>query len=281
MPPRTRKWNWQGVIIGLGCLLGSLWLTMSHAQEVQPKSPVIDEFTESCQKVEWHMPPDSPPVTGYRVYRRKLHATEWPPPIDIRGTEKTEHWCRDLELNHLGVWELAVSAYNRYGESKKSQSVFFMIKPAVVIQHAPPKDSSTFQITELQPERYTYIPRGLVSGERVYSDRQYRFTTIPERYQQWDFIQTMNADKRISSDAPFFSFVVSHRVSVIVFFDPRIHPVPSWLQSWQKQPETIATTNLVMDIYQKTFSPGLVQLFGPGGTAMTSMYGVALTVIFD
>jgi hypothetical protein len=85
-----------------------------------------------------------------------------------------------------------------------------------------------------------------------------------------EFIRTANNDK-IATNPDFLTFTLTADATVDVLFDDRA-TLPAWLNdgTWTPTGDTVGTTDVTRNVYQKRFSAGTVQL---GGNAMAPMSG--------
>ena len=138
---------------------------------------------------------------------------------------------------------------------------------------------SGLTVTNIQVENgssYEVVNQGLVPGERVYIDRSYTFTNIPETQTGATFIKTANQDKNSSSSA-WLSFDVNQPVTVYVAHDPRIATKPAWLDTFTNTGEVLVTTDTSLELWSQAFPAGSISLGGNRGSGGgASMYSVAL-----
>jgi len=145
---------------------------------------------------------------------------------------------------------------------------------------------STFSYTFVLPVRARNItPAGYrskktVQGDSVYSDRNYRFTSIPTSLLGQTRIVTANNDKGRTETA-FLTFTVNKDVYVYVAYDRDLSSIPAWLQSWRKMELVVQTDDSPFICYQKYFPPGVVTLGGNAGVGSNSMYLVFLEPAAD
>ena len=105
------------------------------------------------------------------------------------------------------------------------------------------------------------VARPLSSGQRVYIDRNFTYTSIPPRLEGIDFIQTANDDKASIRES-FLTFVVDEPVTVFVLYDSRATFFPLWLSTWALQSTQVTTTDVPLRIFAKNFPQGRVTLGG-------------------
>lgn len=123
------------------------------------------------------------------------------------------------------------------------------------------------------PTPANYEWASLASGAAVYVDRSFTFTGIPVDLQDLDYLRTANDDKFVS-DPVAVSFSVSQPVTVLVAYDSTLSALPGWLASWTDSGVQLQNTDVALDVYQRDFPAGTVNL---GGNEMGgSMYSVAV-----
>ncbi len=122
-----------------------------------------------------------------------------------------------------------------------------------------------------------YRTGSLEVGELIYIDREYRYTSIPARFEGHTYVLTANDDKNGVSPA-WITFDVAEPAEVNVLFDDRATQLPAWLQSWTATGETASGAN-GYDVYKRDFPPGPVSLGGNGNAPVMgaqSMYTVVV-----
>lgn len=114
--------------------------------------------------------------------------------------------------------------------------------------------------------RSYYPVRGLKSGERLYNDRSYSFTDVPETLAGEVFIMTANDDAESQGDR-FLSFSVLQDVVVFIAHDVRHAEMPAWMRvgredGFQATEMKLGCTDTTFRLYQKRFKRGRVVLGG-------------------
>jgi hypothetical protein len=116
----------------------------------------------------------------------------------------------------------------------------------------------------------SYQKAELESGEQIYIDRRFKFTSVPAGYVGAEFIRTANSDKGVKA-SDFLTFTLTADSTVYVLYDNRVKSLPSWLgSSWTLTRDTIRTSDGKRRVYRKEFAAGTVVL---GGNAMAPMKG--------
>jgi len=127
--------------------------------------------------------------------------------------------------------------------------------------------------------RSGYAVDRLYEGSRLYVDRSYTITSIPDSLEGAKGIRTKNDDKNATATS-FLSFDVDQAVDVYVLYDARAGSLPSWMSGFTDTGLTVTTTvggASPMKVYSKTFAAGTVVLGGNhagGDTGALSNYVV-------
>jgi hypothetical protein len=109
----------------------------------------------------------------------------------------------------------------------------------------------------------------LAVSQRVYVDRKFEFTAVPDRYLGREYIRTANDDKS-NTAADYLTLTLAQPATVYVLYDQRATQLPAWLSGWSLLPDTIDTHDGPRRIYSQAFPAGTVTL---GGNAMAPMSG--------
>jgi len=135
----------------------------------------------------------------------------------------------------------------------------------------PSNGNTSVAVSNTLPDAYQW--NELSVGAAVYVDRTFTFTDVPTVTQGLDYLRTANDDKYMSDPAAI-TFDISEAATVLVAYDFRNTPIPSWLQSWTDTGDVLATSDTDLKVFSKDFSAGAVAL---GGNELgQSMYVVAI-----
>ncbi|NOY71761.1 MAG: Ig-like domain-containing protein [Gammaproteobacteria bacterium] len=114
----------------------------------------------------------------------------------------------------------------------------------------------------------TYEQGILTVDNKVYIDRDFIYTAIPERFRYLKYLRTANNDKMGAAE-DFLSFDVNQAVTVYVAYDERYPQQPEWLQSWVKTEDALKTTDVESNpagvslaLYRKEYEAGTIILGG-------------------
>ena len=117
---------------------------------------------------------------------------------------------------------------------------------------------------------YDVLDGGLSTGQLVYTDRAYTFTSIPAWLVGATYIRTANDDK-FQADENFLTFSISRDAMGYVAYDTRATLLPDWLSAWTDTgEEVLGTTDVSLRIYTVLFPAGAVSL---GGNLASGAFG--------
>lgn len=119
---------------------------------------------------------------------------------------------------------------------------------------------------------------GVRSGERVYIDRGYTFTSVPQAISGAPYIKTANDDKNRTEES-FLSFTVDRTVTIFVAYDARARSLPNWLSGWNNTGLVLGTTDTDRKLYSRVFPAGTITLganLAPGASGAESNYTVVI-----
>ena len=109
-----------------------------------------------------------------------------------------------------------------------------------------------------------YSLNKLVPGVPVYTDRQYKATSVPDFLMNATFIQTPNDDK-VNAGTNVFSFNLMQNATVYVAYDPRATALPAWLSTWQKLTSEVGMDDpkgKSLQLFSKSFPAGALTFDG-------------------
>ena len=97
----------------------------------------------------------------------------------------------------------------------------------------------------------------LAVGQTVYSDRAYKFTSIPDELLGGHWIQTYNADKGSSAD-DYIRFTLGCDATVYVCFDRRPMVRPDWLTQFEQSLLFVRESSILdrLEVFEKVFRAG-------------------------
>jgi putative membrane-bound dehydrogenase-like protein len=111
---------------------------------------------------------------------------------------------------------------------------------------------------------YRVVEGGLAKGKTAYTDRAYRFETIPDDLAGSLLVRTPNDDSG-SQGNEFIHLKTVLPMTVLVGYDTRVAKPPSWLTEGQRFAATdlkVSTNDATFQIYSRRFEAGRVTLGG-------------------
>lgn len=111
------------------------------------------------------------------------------------------------------------------------------------------------------------IDTSLEVGDKVFGDRDIEksaFSDVPNKYKGAELVLTPCDSK--NSDKQQAELTAGEDVTVYVGFDSRIASVPSWVNGWTKESDTIKTSNgITFNLYSKEIKAGETITLGANG----------------
>ncbi|MEX2587456.1 MAG: PVC-type heme-binding CxxCH protein [Actinomycetota bacterium] len=127
---------------------------------------------------------------------------------------------------------------------------------------------------------YRAARAGLRVGKRVYTNRPYTWTDVPDELTAATTIQTANDDADVGSRGErFLTFELAEEADVYIAHDRRINAKPDWLSGFEKTEHVARSDDTAYDLYRKRFDAGKVVLGGnttDGQVSGRSQYAVAV-----
>ena len=147
--------------------------------------------------------------------------------------------------------------------------------PITTTTAAPPADGQL--IKELRPENGAVwsIKENFSVDDKVFSDRDFTYYSVPELLKGSELIQTNCDGKFIEGQQASFS--AARNMTVYAAVDVRVENIPDWLKDWQKTSMQMTTSNdLVFNVYSHCLRQGERIVLGTNGQ---SSYCVNYTVL--
>lgn len=147
--------------------------------------------------------------------------------------------------------------------------------PVTTTTAAPPADGQL--VKELRPENGALwsIKKNMNSGDKVFTDRDFTYFSVPELLTGAEMIQT-NCDGKFV-DGNQAEFTAAKNMTVYAAVDVRVENIPDWLSDWQKTAISLTTSNdLTFAVYSRCVRQGEKIVLGTNGQ---SSYCVNYTVI--
>lgn len=128
-------------------------------------------------------------------------------------------------------------------------------------------------------------PFGLQKSAKIYTDRNYLFSEIPNRLTYATYIQTPNEDKFQPEQEELLTFHINRPATVYVLYDDRYEDLyPNWLSTFWNTGKKVRWTDsegfeVTMSVFARDFAAGEVKLDGNrpvGANGNYSMYSIAL-----
>jgi len=135
---------------------------------------------------------------------------------------------------------------------------------------APGAEASFSLVSNLKAESgRAYATASLQPGQLSYTDRQYKFTAVPEALRGALMVRTANEDNR-SQGQRFLTFDLAMESTVIIAHDTRIKVRPAWLKAFRNTDQEITSEDTTFHLWSKDFPAGQVVL---GGNSNGSQQG--------
>ncbi len=113
------------------------------------------------------------------------------------------------------------------------------------------------------------------TGDKIYGDREFTFTTFPTELTGAEWIRTACDSK--TSQSSVAEFTAAKSITVYIALDTRVVPANlEWISSWTKNGIKVEASNAVSyDVYEKNFSEGETVTLGTNGlSGNVVMYSV-------
>lgn len=147
--------------------------------------------------------------------------------------------------------------------------------PVTTTTAAPPADGDL--VKELRPENGALwnVKASFGVGDKVFTDRDFTYSTIPDMLTGAELIQTNCEGKFVEGQQA--EFTAAKNITVYAAVDERVENTPEWLSDWQKTAIKLTTSNdLTFVVYSRCVRQG--EKIVPGTNGQSS-YCVNYTVI--
>ncbi|MGN0620871.1 MAG: dockerin type I repeat-containing protein, partial [Porcipelethomonas sp.] len=109
----------------------------------------------------------------------------------------------------------------------------------------------------------------LEAGDKVFGDRDIEksaFSEVPAKYKGAELVLTPCDSK--NSEKEQAELTAAEDITVFVGFDSRLTSIPSWVNGWTKETETIKTSNgITFELYSKDIKANETIALGANGQA--------------
>jgi putative membrane-bound dehydrogenase-like protein len=275
----------------LGLLLGLLADDALTAEEVEPLRNDSDQRVAAIAE-QWLIRTGAaeplitinPPPGSYREQVRVEIATSLPGhrvTYTLDGSvpaATSPSWSGPLLIDRTTTLKVAVLRENAL--AGRVVSAEYRILPT------PEYQGQRFVSNATTPSGRQYVMdyHGLQAGKRVYTDRDYEFTNVPDELVQAPFLRVANNDDR-SQGARWLTFTLDAVADVLVGVDTRSNAPLEWMKLGK--PGGFSETQLLVEtndadfrMFRRRFSPGQVVLGGNTNAASDSGRGNYI-VVFD
>ena len=147
--------------------------------------------------------------------------------------------------------------------------------PPATTTVAPPADGKL--VKSLVPENGAQwsIKEGFSAGDRVFTDREFTYYSIPEMFKGAELIQTICDGK--FTEGRQAGFTAAKNMTVYAAVDERVENTPDWLADWQKTSIKMTTSNgITFIVYSRCVRKGATVICGTNGQ---SSYCVNYTLL--
>ena len=205
-------------------------------------------------------------VIGYPVLDPDEFAISWTADGDL--------WLQRPDI--LRTMRTAQASYHLFQAYNSLDGHFIVSKIGIIVAMLEANSSGSYAIGHEGLN-------GLTAGARVYTDRNYTYSSVPAFLEGATFIQTANGDKGNSQSEDFLTFQTNRKADVYVAHDDRYASKPAWLSGFTKTSSYLAfydgSRTIKMTLYRKIFVAGRISLGGnvrAGETGNYGMYTVAI-----
>ena len=129
---------------------------------------------------------------------------------------------------------------------------------------APPADGRL--VKSLVPENGAAwnVKQGFSAGDKVYTDRDFTYYSIPEMFKGAELIQT-NCDGKFT-EVGQAQFIAAKNMTVYAAVDSRVESIPNWLADWQKTSIRMTASNdVIFEVYSRCVRAGEKVTLGTNG----------------
>ena len=121
----------------------------------------------------------------------------------------------------------------------------------------PSESNSVVTLDTDATQRSVRVAGGLHEGARVYRDRNYRFTNIPDALKGAAYLMSRNEDAGSRGDS-LVTLTAACLVDVYIGHDRRVatSAKPTWLKLFAPTKQQLQTSDSRMDVFHKRFKAG-------------------------
>lgn len=234
-------------------------------------------------------------LTGskYSLKGKTAKACSWRPNTNYTYTAKSaadaKTYCEMYSGPQSSLSNMTYAALNKSGYP----SAGFIVAPSISMNEtvttttatttvpittttaAPPADGNLVKELRTENGALWSIKEGFSAGDKVFTDREFTYYSLPELLKGAELIQT-NCDGKFI-DGKQASFTAAKNMTVYAAVDVRVENIPEWLKDWQKTSMQMTTSNdLIFNVYSRCVRQGERVVLGTNGQ---SSYCVNYTVL--
>ena len=128
--------------------------------------------------------------------------------------------------------------------------------------------------------RYNWsIQNGMDAGTEVFGDRAFKFTDVPEKLRNTEWIRTACDSKKYTDNEA--RFTAGEDITVYVGLDSRIEQTPDWLSDWTRTDMSLTDDGnpvVTYNVYKKNYSSGSEIVLGKIANSSVVNYVVMTAV---
>lgn len=127
-------------------------------------------------------------------------------------------------------------------------------------------------------DRFTLSQKQLAEGLQIYTDREYKFTQIPNLLTNAAYVMTPMGIKGSAPDVELLLVVLKRNAMVWIGYDIRCENIPAWLKDWERvEGEVKGEGKCNFKLFRKSFPAGEVVLKGNRAHGAAAMYTVFIS----
>jgi len=185
------------------------------------------------------------PDPGLRRFPREPRSQPWGRNLQLVTDETLHRLARDPHEPTSRVAQLGLGSKYK----PRQETVAAAAPPFSWVSNLKAESGRAYATATLQP------------GQPSYTDRQFKFTAVPDALRGALMIRTANDDDD-SQGARFLTFDLAMESTVIIAHDTRLKERPGWLMEFQDTDQKITTEDTSFHLWSKNFPAGPVVLGG-------------------
>ncbi|SDA31282.1 Pectate lyase [Ruminococcus sp. YE71] len=205
--------------------------------------------------------------SNYSLTAKTATACSWRPNTNYSYTAKSaadaKSYCEKYSGPQSSASTMTYATLNKSGYPTST----YIVAPSVSMSDpvvTPAISGNLVLDLKTENEAEWSIKSNFAEGDKVFTDRDFTYYSVPDFLKGAELIQTNCDGKNVEGSQAVFT--AAGNMTVYVALDSRVENIPNWLKDWQKTPMQMSASNsVIFNVYSRCVRQGETVTLGTNG----------------